>query len=156
MTLSQFEDFLVTLKLPQLATLYTHINGYEGVRKHLSYWENQRKNEYIPTDALFAEWYTGGMSGGNCWDDTEPSYRAAYDVKPEELTDLDQILQKIRPQTSFLEYRTLTNKLVKHGTRSESEYYGNTSEYAHTYIIIKDLYNYLNEKGWLDDIKLDQ
>jgi hypothetical protein len=90
------------------------------------------------------------MSGGNCWDDTEPTYHS-YDNKPEELTDLDKLLGEIRPQTSFLEYHALTNELVKHGTRSEGEYYGNSTDYAHVYIIIEDLYNYLNDKGWLDD-----
>lgn len=151
MTLQQFEELLVTLELPQLTTLYTHSNGYGEYKRHLSYWDERNKDDYVSIDALFAEWYTGGMSGGNCWNDDEPTYRAAYGVTPEELTDLDTLLGKIRPNTSFLEYRALTNALVKHGTRTEGEYYGNTSEYAHTYVVIKDLYKYLNDKGWLDE-----
>lgn len=154
MTLQQFEEILLALDLTQFKTVYQHIRYSSEIKPYLDSYDKKISNQYVGNDALYAEWSTGGMSGGNCWDDAEPTHYSSDD-KPKDLTDLDKILTAVRPNTSFLEYRALTSELIKHGTRSESEYYGNSSDYAYTYIFIKDLYNYLNGKGWLNpDLKI--
>ena len=87
------------------------------------------------------------MSGGNCWNDDEPTGYSS-DNPPEELTSLDTILEKYKPDISYLEYKVLANKLVEHGSRTEYEYYGNETNYSSKKCNMKKLYDYLIEKGW--------
>lgn len=79
-----------------------------------------KKNNPIYTKAN----YIGGMSGGNCWDDTEPSWQGSYDKK--EGLDLSFILEKVCPQITYLQYKKIEN-LIKTTKFTECEYYGNTS-----------------------------
>lgn len=117
-----------------------------------SYYKNKNKADEV--ECLYVEWYTGGYSGGNCWNDTTPTYSSSS-CKPEELKVLDEILAYFCPKITFLEYKTLTNTLLHSGSYSISEYYGNSSDYSYYYVVIKDLYDYMSKAGWLDE-KNDQ
>jgi hypothetical protein len=99
---------------------------------------------------LRAEWYVGGYTGGNCWDDTEPHYERSLST-PEELVLLDEILNKLKPDIKFLQYKQLVSSVVKHDSRSQSEYYGNSSDYESISVDLKDLYDYMNKEGWLKE-----
>mgnify|MGYP003681964579 CR=1 FL=1 len=89
-------------------------------------------------------WMTGGAWGGNCWDDSDPgSY--CPDPEPEpEFTDLDQILEKIAPNLTFLQYKRLMSK-VQYDTSTNHEYYGNHTTYASRSIQIDDIWDFLEE-----------
>jgi hypothetical protein len=119
--------------------------GWEPVSKYS--WEKKEYSKY--KDVLQAEWYTGGMSGGNCWNDNEPRYESSGN-KPEELVLLDEILEQFNPNINFLQYKNLCSSIMSHNTRSQGEYYGNTSEYASVSVDLDQLYTYMKSKGWLE------
>lgn len=102
------------------------------------------RKEATLAPALMVEWSTGGTSGGSCWDDSNPQPYST-DNAPEELTDLDRILEKYWPEISFLQYRVLAAKLVKGGSYTEYEYYGNSTNRSFKLLWLRDLYTTLLE-----------
>ena len=98
---------------------------------------------------LFVEWVSGGTTGGNCWN--EGGHYSVDGDPPEDLDGLDLILEKCRPTLGFLEYKVLTKTLIKLGSRHQSEYYDNSTDYMSKTIVLQELYNYLLEKGWLPE-----
>ena len=101
-----------------------------------------------PTLKIKVEWMTGGAWGGNCWDDSDPSSYGP-DPQPEpEMVTLDEILEKVAPTIGFLQYKQLMQK-VKYDTRTEYEYYGNHTSYASKEISIDDVWEFLQEKGYV-------
>lgn len=122
-----------------------YFGGWEQVSTYS--WDKKKYSKY--KDVLQAEWYTGGMSGGNCWNDNEPQYQSSGE-RPEELVLLDEILEKFNPNINFLQYKNLCSSVVLHNTRSQGEYYGNTSDYASITVELEPLYTYMKSKGWLE------
>ena len=97
------------------------------------------KNRYV----LYNSWCTGGMSGGNCWDDTIPTYRSSGEAKPR-FKLLRDVIKAIDPNISFLKYEEILDA-VQNDSYSEYEYYGNSSEYQIEYIFLDDLERIINE-----------
>src|SRR5579862_3894046 len=62
-------------------------------------WRN-RNHDKITKPRLYVSWSPGGMSGGNCWDDAEPTAYTNHE-KPKELQILDKVLEKICPDINF-------------------------------------------------------
>lgn len=96
--------------------------------------------------ALRDQWTTGGRTGGSCWDDGNPTYysRDAEDEPDEEV--LDEIIDDAFPDLTFREYR----KLQKAGVydvrnHSESEYYGNYTDYKVRTLDLSKLYKALHD-----------
>lgn len=110
-----------------------------------SYWMDRDKYD---TWWLYKETYTGGVSGGSCWDDGG-HYTEVSSSPIEPLQELDIILEHFVPTLSFLEYRILNNKLLQTDSKSVGEYYGNSSNYAIQKIKVEQLYNYMKEKSWI-------
>lgn len=110
-------------------------------------WEWNRKKDTPENPQLRVKWETGGVGGGSCWEDSNPQPYTSNE-QPEELTDLDNLLEEIAPNITFLQYRNLA-KLIKNSSYTQNEYYGNCTNYAIKKIYIKELYDYLVEKGWL-------
>lgn len=102
-------------------------------------------NEKGPRKTLTMEWSTGGYSGGNCWDDTESTYYFSDNPEPD-FTVFDQILEKVCPQISFIQYKALCRHIV-YNSRSEAEYYGNSTNYSSKSISVDTLYSELISKG---------
>lgn len=101
-----------------------------------------------PTIKLKVEWMSGGAWGGNCWDDSDPgSYCPTPDDEPE-MVELDQILQQVAPTIGFLQYKQLLQK-VKRDHRIEHEYYGNHTSYTSKEISIDDIWDFLQETGYV-------
>jgi hypothetical protein len=96
---------------------------------------------------IFVEYSVGGIRGGSCWDDSEVKHYAyTSSDQPEELAALDTILEKITPNITFLQYKNIVAKVIKHDTRTENEYYGNSTNYAIKKCNLETLYNVLKEK----------
>ena len=110
-------------------------------------WTTRKPKDIDPY--IFVEWETGGVNGGSCWDSSNPT-PYTLDNPPEELHILDAILEKYRPNITYLEYKNLSANIMEYDSRTEREYYGNSTNYAIKKVLIKDLYNYLIEKGWLE------
>lgn len=99
-------------------------------------------NEYDLRD----QWVTGGRTGGSCWDEGESTYysRDAED-EPEE-TVLDEILDDVFPDLTFREYRALKRAGVYDvQNNSESEYYGNYTDYKVRTLDLVKLYKALHQ-----------
>lgn len=91
---------------------------------------------------LFYVYETGGVSGGSCWDSSNPQPYVNTEQDPGFVV-LDQLLEKVAPQISFLNYKKLS-AMIKTFEHWESEYYGNRTEYRISYITLEDLANFLN------------
>lgn len=134
--------------------IYLKSEGIDGDLQ-LTYWgprTNWRHDsgEKITKPRLFVEWSTGGVSGGSCWDNSNPQPYTNND-KPKELQILDAILENICPSISFLQYKNLVNSLIKYDSRTESEYYGNSTDYTSQMVVLRELYNYLKEHNFIEE-----
>jgi hypothetical protein len=93
---------------------------------------------------LYNEWCSGGISGGNCWGD-DNHYAVEGESEPE-FTDLDNILNEICPNITYLQYKKLISKVIKEeDSYTQIEYYGNSTIYSYKTILLKDLYDALKE-----------
>lgn len=87
-------------------------------------------------------WTTGGM-WGDCWGNEGT-------VSPEPVapfTELDEILLKVCPNLSYLEYKVMSDKLIHQANKTSYGYYGSYEEYSYWYINAEELYDYLYEKN---------
>ena len=109
-----------------------------------SYYDNTEEYE---RPRLYVEWETGGYIGGSCWDNSNPQPYTTGN-QPEELTSLDTILERFVPTITFLQYRQIA-PLIKTDSRTENEYYGNSTDYSYKELDLKDLYDFMTTKGWL-------
>jgi hypothetical protein len=129
-------------------SVYKNFSG-DGEVQISYYADNWRSRATkIETPRLFVEWETGGYSGGNCWDSSDPQPYTS-NGPPKELEILDTILEKVCPTITFLQYKNLTATLEKYDTRSVGEYYGNSTDYAYKHVDLRDLYDYLMEKEFI-------
>jgi hypothetical protein len=99
------------------------------------------------SEILSVNWRTGGMCGGSCWGDKADLPVTADD--PKELTELDRILEKIAPNTSFLAYKNLCNDIIHSDSYIQNEYYGNYYTYAVRYVLLSELYLTLKNRGMI-------
>jgi hypothetical protein len=118
------------------------IAGKERIYSAKLKWNDFR---YQSRTILTVEWATGGYSGGNCWDDSDPQPYYTGNVE-QNLHDLDKILEKVCPTISFLQYKLLCEN-IKYGTRTEYEYYGNSTTYSTKSISVDDIWSFLVEKN---------
>lgn len=102
---------------------------------------------HLQCDWIVERWSTGGYSGGNCWNDTAPSYHSSSEKPPSE-DIMTEVLTKVAPQITFLQYRSL-QKLIKEETYTENEYYGNTTDYKAIGFCLHDLFLALKEMGYV-------
>lgn len=96
------------------------------------------EKEYITSDS----WSNGG-SWGNCWGDEG----TISPDEPKEFDILDDILQEVFPEITYLQYKELNKKYIEIEEWSENDYYGGTEYHSRWRIKVKDLYNFLVEKG---------
>lgn len=141
-----YEEFLTKCK--DITSGFTG-SGELEMSYHSREWLRRQKGE-IKEPRLIVTWSTGGVSGGSCWDSSNPKPYTSNDL-PEELEILDTILTHFYSQMSFLQYRVLSNTLVKYDTYSVGEYYGNCTDYAYKTIDIRSLYDYMVENNLLKD-----
>ncbi len=85
---------------------------------------------------------TGGISGGCCWDDSNPQPYTA-EQSGNEWEVLDVILEELKPDITLLQYRRLL-ELVKSNETTDWGYYGNSTNYTIKFIILKELDEFLD------------
>ena len=103
---------------------------------------------YPPTDGKLRsdEWCLGGAYG-NCWDDTMSPVLS--ETPPTIFTKLADVLDTI-DKHGVLRMRDLTEimqNLVTTETRTSYDYYGGQTSYACYCVDVKELYDFLEEKG---------
>ena len=128
------------------------VQKLEGGQTNVYDWKSGSKEQTFSADPMLkAEWVSGGTTGGSCWDDGDARHYGREADPPEELTSLDGILEAVCPMITFLEYRALTRELVKYDSRNSSGYYGNSTDYQMKIVHLRELYDYLVEKGWMPE-----
>jgi len=89
---------------------------------------------------------TGGVSGGSCWDSSNPtryySTPSIADVN-NALVDIVSYFDETIPMLAFMKIQ----RLIRSSSYTKYEYYGNNTEYASRYILVEDLYRELT--AWL-------
>jgi len=118
----------------------------EFLKKYNTYDQGVYVEPYgIPTNikepVVYMRWSPGGVSGGSCWDSSNPQ-DYTNDDKPEFLI-LDFILKKLKPNITYLDYKEL-DKLVKKSSETQWEYYGNCTKWDITFIELSKLEKFLN------------
>ncbi len=134
----KFEEFLLEVE---------RVAGYDfdsGVRH--TYASEKHGSKDVPP-RLFVEWSTGGTTGASCWGGSSDSF--VEGDAPEELKSLGKILERLCPSMTFIQYMNLSNELIKTNTRGSSDYYGNTSHYASKTVDLRELFDYLKERNFL-------
>lgn len=89
---------------------------------------------------IMVEWAVSGMSGGSCWDDSNPEYFETFN-ESESLMSFDSILSLFG--VDFTKHQTLYNSCVKEYSREDTEYYGNYTNYSGVKCSLCDLYKNL-------------
>ena len=90
----------------------------------------------IKSPVIYMRWETGGVSGGSCWDSSDPQ---PYEIsETPEFEALDITIKELAPNISYLMYRKI-EKLIKDSTITEWEYYGNCTDFGIKYIVLDDL-----------------
>lgn len=94
---------------------------------------------------LFESYESGGVSGGSCWDDSDPQpYSTDYSFENE--SQLDILLNSQFPTISYLQYKQLL-ALEEIDYYDVNEYYGNYTTYCYKKISLRRLYDKLVEMG---------
>lgn len=120
---------------------------YKG-RRYLGYLGNDKTKygEKLPPQkwCLRKTWRVGGVAGGNCWN-SGGHYSLDGESEPS-FDEIDQILMKVCPSLSFVAYKELMSRLkVEESEYTESEYYGNYTNYKAKTLFVEALYSAIVE-----------
>jgi hypothetical protein len=99
---------------------------------------------------LKSETWSLGGTYGSCWSDTLNRVEGSAPLAS--FVEFDELLEKISPNITFLQYKRVYNNCVTTDTGSESDYYGGSTSYAYYKCNIEQLYNELDS---LNLINLD-
>lgn len=137
-----FEEFLEkATNLPDVS-----VDKNYKVEKH-GYYGYDRKKKGKP--AVSIKWYTGGISGGSCWDDgSQDNHYSSTGEEEPNFDDFENLILHFCPNITFVEFRNIRG-LIKQNDWTEDEYYGNSTNYSEKYVFLEDIYNWLVEKGHL-------
>jgi len=95
----------------------------------------------IKEHVIYSRYETGGVEGGsyrggkNC--------RYVNDPPAERFKILDLVLEKLKPNITYLQYKKI-DSMIHSNEETEREYYGNSTDYKVEYIILSELEEYLN------------
>ena len=128
------------------------LNDYEQVWRHMPNQDYGYRSRG-PTDDpkapyIYVRVETGGVSGGSCWEDSDPEPYETDNTLPDDFPALDCLMQGIRPCLSKQEHKGLLS-LVTEDSYTDYEYYGNCTYYRFKMASLPDLYGYLTHRGWL-------
>jgi hypothetical protein len=88
-------------------------------------------------------WCLGG-SWADCWGN---SGSVSGEVQPTGFSAIDQVLEKVCPNISFLQYKNIMNEILETEDYTDGDYYGGTTYHARYMINVERLYQKLKEKG---------
>ena len=91
----------------------------------------------VKEPVIYMRWKTGGVSGGNYRDDSNPTRYRNEEAKPK-FEALDIVLRELKPEISWLQFREIEN-LIHTNSETEYEYYGNSTDWSVEYIILSEL-----------------
>lgn len=95
-----------------------------------------------------SHWCLGG-SWQNCWGS---GGSVAGEPEPEDFTTFDELLERVSPNISFLQYKNISSRVIRTETYGESDYYGGSTTSAYKYFNMNDLYELLVEKNIIEEL----
>ncbi len=99
---------------------------------------------HIKELVIYTKWTSGGRPG-SCWDDENTVNEYYTQDRPNDAFKiLDLVLQILKPNTTFLQYKEIQN-LVDSNTETDYGYYGDYTEDTIEWIVLSDLYKLLNQ-----------
>ena len=99
---------------------------------------------HIKELVIYTKWTSGGRPG-SCWDDENTVNKHYTQDRPNDAFKiLDLVLQILKPNTTFLQYKEIQN-LVDSNTETDYGYYGDYTEDTIEWIVLSDLYKLLNQ-----------
>lgn len=99
----------------------------------------------IPNDikepVIYSKYDIGGVSGGSCWDSSNPQPYYNSEPRPKFMV-LDLILKLIYPSISYLDYKLIEHEIVS-SEKTQWEYYGNRTDSIIEFLPLSKLYEIL-------------
>lgn len=95
---------------------------------------------HIKEPVVYMRYDSGGVSGGSCWESSNPRRYTNDDVPKFKVLDL--VLQELMPNISYLQFKEI-EELIKETSDTDYEYYGNSTDYEIRYIVLSELINKL-------------
>lgn len=93
---------------------------------------------------IYGETEMGGARGGSCWGGKASNYSTGQEPEDAEVPELDNILEEISPNISFLKYKILIKSIPwLTNTKYYNDYYGNYTKYGYKYIDCNTLFESL-------------
>lgn len=135
-----YEKFIEALKKNDKYSIHDPETGKR------EYW--QSRHEWRTSHTIEQYWRTGGVDGGNCWNDGG-HYALDADPTPTSWPEFDKIIMEYWPDITFMQYRAMIQPLIVYHERTEYEYYGNNTKYGHNVVNLKQLFTLLKENGKL-------
>lgn len=90
---------------------------------------------------------TGGKRGGNCYSGKATEWVNFHPIEPVVERAIDTILMEYWPDIEYLTYKTVILPMMRTTSYYENEYYGNSTDYILTYVVLEDLFVLLAERG---------
>ena len=103
---------------------------------------NDEQGRYLYSE----EWSLGG-EWGNCWGD----HGAVTGEQAKEFVELDDFLEKVAPNITFLQYKKIRNHCVEQIEWHVHDYYSSGTTDACWRCDMKELYNLLKEMNYIED-----
>ncbi len=102
----------------------------------------ERRREEPSIDGFLRAAETGGVSGGSCWDSSNPQPYTSTVDDPGIGATIDGFLEEHFPSVSFMTYRKLVAR-VSSRDHTEREYYGNCTNYRLWTLSFEDAWSVL-------------
>ena len=114
-------------KAPYDQGIFIEPYGCDGIKEHV----------------VYMRWETGGISGGSCWESSNPMPYNSHKPKPRFVV-LTQVIKVLKPDLTFIEYEEIKDMVVS-TDKTDWGYYGNSTDYGIEYIKLKELISKLEE-----------
>ena len=92
---------------------------------------------HIKEPVIYCRYETGGVSGGSCWDDSDPQ-PYIMELPKNRMKVLDLVLEELKQDITYSQYRQIQN-LIHTNQETDYQYYGNSTDFQIEYIILSDL-----------------
>lgn len=120
---------------------YRHL-AYSGTAmqsedvRHLTYYPYAQVGD-TKQDRIIVYTETGGVTGGSCWDSSDPQPYTTNDKF--DLSIIEKLILDCIPDISHIAFKELFNKLVLEEDCTDRQYYGNSTDYRVAVVYLADL-----------------
>lgn len=104
-------------------------------------------NNIVNKEQLLSDSWSLGGTFGNCWND---KLGTLSPESPKPFKEFDELLERICPNLTFLQYKKLERECTEIAEYEESDYYGGTEYRSYHKCDLRKLYNLLNEMGYIN------